>query len=274
MAQTAQYELGMLMPTAEWIDLNDRLVFENPELRKYVAPFPPPHLMQVVSGLTSESDFAAHGTTIYRAVQSASPATISSYKSILDFGCGCARLDRMFKGHPGVITGCDIDGRLVDWINEHLSYMHAVQTQPNALLPFDDSSFDAVISISVFTHLNEDSQKLYLSELSRITQSGAYLFLTIHGSRALERALTEERIFKMLEIPQEELDSAATGMRAGVHNFIIQRSGHLTSGDYEYGITFIPETYVRDVWGRNFEIIDIVKGAIHDFQDIVVCRRR
>ena len=264
----------MMTQEEDWLALNGTICFESNDLLREVAPFPPAHLMQIVSGLTSEVDFAAHGVTIYRAIRDASPKPISEYRSILDFGCGCGRLSRLFKGHPGKVTGCDIDGRLVDWINDHLSYMTAVRTEPNATLPFDNQSFDAIISISVFSHLDEESQKLYLRELSRVASSGAYLFLTIHGERAIARALEEERIFKMLEIPGAALENATTGMREGRHNFIVQGSGHLTTDDYKYGITFIPAEYVKQNWSEYFEIVDIVSGAIHDFQDIVVCRKR
>jgi SAM-dependent methyltransferase len=269
-----EMELGMRMPMEDWLDLNQRLCFERPELSKHVSPFPPPHLMQIVSGLTSQADFAAHGVTLYRAIQDASPKPLADYRSILDFGCGCGRLGRMFKGHPGKITGCDIDGRLVDWVNSNLPHMTAVRTEPAEPLPFEDDSFDGVISVSVFSHLDENTQKLYLGELKRVSASGAYLFLTTHGERALARALNEDRIFEMLGILRADLNRAATGMNEGHHNFILQPSGHLTSEDYKYGITFIPESYVRRVWTEFFDVAAIVGGAIHDFQDIVVCRKR
>ena len=273
-ADKTRYELGMRMPTADWLELNSRLVFEHPDLRRYVAPFPPSELMQIVSGLTSEVDFAAHGATIYRAIDDASPRPLSEYQRILDFGCGCGRLARLLQGHPGAVAGCDIDGRLVDWVNDNLTFMDAARTQPNAPLPFEDGTFDAVISISVFTHLNEESQRFYLGELSRVARSGAYLFLTTHGERALERAQSEPQILQMLAISEEELWDAAAGMSGGLHHFVLQRTGHLTSSSYEYGIAFVPDFYVRTVWSAIFEIVEIVPGAIHDFQDLVVSRKR
>jgi SAM-dependent methyltransferase len=274
MSGSDQMEIGMRMPMEDWLDLNGRLSFERPELSRYVSPFPPPHLMHIVSALTSEADFAAHGVTIYRAIQDASPKPLADYRSILDFGCGCGRLGRMFKGHPGKVTGCDVDGRLVDWVNNNLSHMVAVRTEPAEPLPFEDDSFDGVISVSVFSHLDENTQKLYLGELQRVSASGAYLFLTTHGDRALARALNEDRIFEMLGILRADLNRAATGMNERRHNFILQPSGHLTSEHYKYGITFIPESYVRRVWTEFFDVAAIVGGAIHDFQDIVVCRKR
>ena len=258
----------------DWLDLNGRLAFERPELLKHVSAFPPPHLMHIVSGLTSELDFAAHGVTIYRALQAASSKPLADYQSILDFGCGSGRLGRMFKGHPGQIIGCDVDGRLVDWINDNLPHMAAFQTHPGVPLPFKDDLFDGIISVSVFTHLDEITQKFYLSELKRVATRGAYLFLTTHGERALTRALAEEHIFKMLGIASSELEGAAFSLNDGQHSFILQPNGHLTTSSYNYGITFIPANYVRSVWAEYFDVEAIVVGAIYDFQDIVVCRRR
>ena len=271
---TPVYEGISCVPTEDWLELNIRAAREDPSLRQDVAPFPPAHLMQVVSGLTSEAEFAVRGATIYRAIQNASPVPLNAFKSILDFGCGCGGLSRLFKGHPGQVTGCDIDGRLIEWVDANLDFMRAVQTQPNEKLPFGDDAFDAVISNSVFTHLNEASQEFYLNELSRVSRPGASLFLTVHGDRALERAQNEEQIFNMIDIAAEELDGAASTMRQGLHSFVLQRHGHLTSEHYDYGITFIPKAYLQSVWPKYFDIVDIVDGAIDDWQDIVVCRKR
>lgn len=272
MTEASALSLGMQMPVDRWIELNRQAPYGD-ERDSYLAAYPPPELMQAVSGLTEQAHFAQHGAAIYQALHKASEGALASCLNILDFGCGCGRLARMFKGFPGRLTGCDIDGRLVDWINVGLPYMNAVQTYPNKPLPFDDKSFDCVISISVFTHLNEQSQDLYLAELARVTRPGGLLLLTVHGARAMQRAKTEKTIFDMLCVPQEGLDAAAAGMEAGRHNFIVQEQGHLTTDEYKYGITFTPAAYVQAHWGKHFQIERIVDGAIHDFQGIVVCRR-
>jgi len=262
------------MPAADWVYLNGHLIFENPDFLQYVAPFPPENLMMDTAATSSKSDFAQHGTHFYISLQNASPVPLDRYKSILDFGCGCARLGRMFKGHPGKVTGCDIDARHVEWINSNLTHMCAVKTEPNEVLPFEDGSFDAVISISVFSHITEASHRMYLAELARVTQPGAYLFLTTHGERAFTRVNEDEGMFRIISTNRDDLLPVAASMEAGRYTFIKQVAGHPTESDYDYGITFIPSSYIRAVWSEYFEIVDIVSGAIHDWQDIVVCRRR
>jgi ubiquinone/menaquinone biosynthesis C-methylase UbiE len=43
----------------------------------------------------------------------------------------------------------------------------------NPPLPFPDDHFDLVFSSSVFTHIDEHAQDLWLAELRRVTQPGA-----------------------------------------------------------------------------------------------------
>jgi hypothetical protein len=81
-------------------------------------------------------------------------------------------------------------------------------------------------------------------------------------------------MFNVIGIPREELTHVAGAMDAGKYSFVKQNAGHPTESDYEYGITFIPSSYVRAVWGEYFDVMGVVSGAIHDWQDIVVCRKR
>ncbi len=274
--------LGCRMPVDEWVQLNRHDVFADAALRKYVSPFPPRELMQNVSGLVSESDFASHGADFFVALSEASPKPLSAYRSILDFGCGCGRLARMFKGHPGRVAGCDIDHRHVEWVDGALDFVDAKLSGVKPPIPYANSEFEAVISISIFTHLNEASQDQFLSELARVAADDGLLFLTVHGERALQRAIGEPTIRAMIDVPDRPFAKARESFDAGRHAFILQK-GHLTTagqkadakiveGDFEYGITFIPRGYIQSHWGRWFEIVDYRSGALHDFQDLVVLR--
>ena len=126
----------------------------------------------------------------------------------------------MFLGHPNQITRCDIDGRHVAWINESLSRMKSVKTEPNVALPFGDQSFDAIISISVFTHITEESQRLYLLELARIARSVAHLFLSTHCEHAFSKVKDDGPTFNVIGIPREELARVSGEMEEGRYSFI------------------------------------------------------
>jgi SAM-dependent methyltransferase len=264
---------GIELPLEQWLELSRSCTSPRDVLDGRVAPFPPPELMRNVSGLTDPADFASHGVDILRALAGASPISFVEYQNILDFGCGCGRLARMFKGFPRHYTGCDVDRRHVAWINENLPFVKAVLTEPRKPLPFEPNQFDCVISISVFTHISEGDHKTYLHELFRITKPGARLFVTVHGHRALDRARDEKMIFDLLSVPRSAIEKAALDLGRNGYSFIRQ-NGHLTSENYEYGITFISDAYIRERWSSFFAIEKIEYGGIHDFQDIVVLRRK
>jgi len=281
------YTLGCRLPVEEWAALNNPRMWKEPELGRFVAPIPPQALMRATTGVAGEREFTHHGATLWRALSAASPIPLAQYDSVLDFGCGCGRLARMFKGFPGRLAGCDIDPRVVAWCREALDYMDVHRSGVAPPLPFGDGEFAAIVSISIFTHLTEATQDAFLAELARVARPDAHLFLTTHGERAMARALTEPAIRAMLNVPDTGFERARAQFDAGRHAFILQPGGHLTTlvdnalrpgkviaEPYEYGITLLPERYVRDYWSRWFDVLDYRSGAIHDFQDIVVLRPR
>lgn len=123
-----------------------------------------------------------------------------------------------------------------------------------------------------------------MQELARVCRPDGLLFLTIHGARALERAVSEPMIKTMLDMPEELFQATKQKFEQGKHAFILQQ-GHLTttgnsllkrgkaiSDPFEYGITFTPENYLRIHWTKWFDLLDYHVGGLHDFQDIVVLR--
>jgi SAM-dependent methyltransferase len=273
MTKTIDYSPGCRLPALTWAQFNREIAFDEPGLAQYAAPFPPKALMENVSGLTNERDFASHGADFWIALSEVSPKPLTDYRAILDFGCGCGRLARMFKGHPGQVDGCDIDPRHVDWVRANLPYVSATRTEPNHSLPYEDARFDLIVSISVFTHLDEASQDLLLAELRRVTRPGGVLLVTTHGERALRRAMHEPAIWEMLAVDRALFESARARFERNEHAFIRQQ-GHLTTDDFQYGITLTSRAYVARHWSKWFSVEKYVSGAIHDFQDIVVLRAR
>jgi len=254
-----------------WADYNVD-VFNKGVLKSQVAPWPPELLMKRVSGVTAPLDFAKQGREIFLALSRASPKPLSSYLSVLDFGVGSGRLARMFRGFKGKYTGVDVDHELVGWVGKALPWVTAVPSIARESIPAGKAAFDCVISISVFTHMNEVDSEFYLKDLHRVTAPGAMLFLTTHGPRSLHRALTEQRIFDMLCISEESIRDAKAKIDEGGFSFVIQ-NGHLTTEKYDYGMSFTSREYIDRVWSKYFRVIDVVESAIYDFQDIVVLER-
>ncbi|GGE81989.1 class I SAM-dependent methyltransferase [Sphingomonas prati] len=265
---------GMAGELEPWLAFNKGPGLLDEEGRQYVSAFPPADLMELTTTERTEIAFTEHGVTCSRALSAASPVPLNKFARILDFGCGVGRLARMFKGFSGEYVGVDVHQQSIEWMQGALPYVEAYQTTPRQPLPFPDNHFDCVVSISVFTHMNEADQRFYLSELKRVTKSGGTLLLTVHGYRALSRAVNEERIFQMMNTPREELELALTSLADGSGFHFYNQMAHLSSEAYEYGITFSNRNYLQRVWGEYFNVLNVVAGGIHDFQDIVVLEAR
>jgi glycosyltransferase involved in cell wall biosynthesis/SAM-dependent methyltransferase len=267
-------ELGVEGPLESWLAYNEMAGAIGHEAQTGIAPFPPLALMQDTSGLSRTEEFSRHGAHIMRALAAASPAPLNAYRAWLDFGVGAGRVARLFKGYRGVYVGVDVDERMIEWARGNLPWVKALRTVPRQPLPCADQRFDAVVSVSVFTHMNESDHLFYLEELHRVTRPGAVLMLTVHGERAIERAIADTYILNLLGISEDALQAAGAALSGAEGFHFTLQALHLTSPDYDYGITFVSRRWIDAVWTQWFDIEAHVAGAIHDFQDIVVARRK
>jgi SAM-dependent methyltransferase len=100
---------------------------------------------------------------------------------VLDAGCGpgVALEDIFQRGHDAV--GIDISENMVNDANKRLAkYVHdgsPCRTGDIEALPFEQDSFDAVLSLGVLMYLPTDHQAL--SEISRVVNSGGILLLNV-----------------------------------------------------------------------------------------------
>jgi SAM-dependent methyltransferase len=107
----------------------------------------------------------------------ADPAT---WKSVLDWGCGCGRIARHMPLHtPAKVYGRDIDAYTIRWPRKHLAGDYRVSgLKPPLDLPV--ASMDFAYGFSVLTHLSAPMQSAWFEELARILKPGALAALTFH----------------------------------------------------------------------------------------------
>ncbi|MES9993162.1 MAG: class I SAM-dependent methyltransferase [Candidatus Thiodiazotropha sp.] len=217
---------------------------------------PPGNLRARVHGDESLQDFTNVGKLLsYNLFSSFLSLTeIESGNRVIDFGCGCGRvinyLSMLFSNNH--FHGCDIDPEAIAWCQANLSHVGEFKIN-DALppLPFDNDYFDFVYSISVFTHLPEEMQTVWLEELKRVTRKGGYLLITTHGE-----VLAPEQIRPALR-DHGFYYSVSTGTD-GLPDF--------------YQTSFHTEEYIRRHWADYFEIVRIIKKGILNHQDLVICR--
>lgn len=244
--------------------LAKRVYFFNPRL-EHALPTGD-HLWRVI-GTTREDLYALSGaTTVYRLnhyLEANFDRPISSFRSILDWGCGAARLTRYLTNFSGPsITGIDIDRVNVQWAQDNVPGARFERVPVTPPTVFGDACFDLVIGTSVLTHLREDDQFRWLAELHRLTSPGALLFLTFVGDTVL--GLKNYKEAKIAEIDE-------AGFLFGSINRSVQSGLDPDEGEF-YSNVFHTADYVRREWGRYFDVLAI-EPSLLELQDVAVLRR-
>ena len=98
---------------------------------------------------------------------------------VLDLGCGNGRLTELLKYSNIEYVGIDGSQKLIKLAKE--KYPNSKFIQGNVLkLPFEDNSFDKVISIAVLHHIpSEELRVQFFKEIKRILKPNSKLILTV-----------------------------------------------------------------------------------------------
>ncbi len=174
-------------------------------------------------------------------------------KRVLDFGSGAGRTLRHFAtaAETAEFWGADIDEPSIAWMQENLSPpFHAWQSTINPPLGLEHGSFDLIYAISVFTHLTDNSIQ-WLLELHRLLKPDGLLIATFMGRWNSEWFAKEPWV------------EDRVGMNVLHHN-----------RDWDSGgpAVLMSEWWVREHWGRAFEIVDIAP-QFHNFSWCVMRKR-
>jgi SAM-dependent methyltransferase len=221
-------------------------------------PLPPPDLRVLVAGSPDVDSFLQIGQSMFEAIRSTleqNSVRLERLTSVLEFGCGCGRVLRHWGAVQGPqIHGVDYNARLIAWCQASLPFARCSTNSLYPPLPHEDGRFDLVYAISVFTHLSEELQLLWMRELRRVLRPEGYLIITTHGASHCNR-LTEE-----------EHETFAGGQVVVKH--------HEASG-MNLCTAYHPETYVRSRLSGGYSVLDFVPvGAIEGvYQDLYLMRK-
>jgi SAM-dependent methyltransferase len=111
--------------------------------------------------------------------------------SILDFGCGSARIIRLYRYMSGVrLVGTDANPECISWCREHVPgcEFHINELEP-PLSFAKGSDFDLIISLSVFTHIPLEQQICWLQEMKRVLKPNGFLLCTVVGTSHIDAQL-------------------------------------------------------------------------------------
>lgn len=191
---------------------------------------------------------------------------------VLDFGCGCGRTLRHF--HPLPVEGCDVDANAIAWMQRHIGAERFAANRFDPPLPWFDGVFDLVYSVSIFTHLDEQSQRDWLRELARVLKPGGGALLTVQSEHALSMFLGDA-IYSSASMKRRLAACGPLEARGFIFEpYDVDTSRYFPGVTKAYGLTFHTRSYIERVWGEHFDVRGIDVGSVDGLQDVVALTRR
>lgn len=184
-------------------------------------------------------------------------------QAILDWGCGCARISRfLLERTTARVTGIDIDAQNIAWCKTNVPGARFLQVGADPPTTLRDGEFDLVIGHSVFTHLREIDQDLWLAELHRLLRPGGFALVTVMAELAWFACYSESKTYA------QYLELINQGVRdAGHLNVGVDAS----SPGYYRNVSHTTD-YVHRHWSQFFEVVGVIDGFA-DFQSLVILRK-
>ena len=181
---------------------------------------------------------------------------------LLDWGCGPGRLLGPFHSLlPGwECHGCELDATTLAVAERLHPQAKIAPSRVFPELPYPSGSFDAVIGISVMSHMAEPAQHVWLAELRRLLRPGGLAILTTHNLLQAF-ALSDEggtRAWVLRELKRYGLSDCLRDGNLGPH---------LPLGSL-YRSVFHTEAHLHTAWGRYFQILRVFRGAMELKQDV------
>jgi SAM-dependent methyltransferase len=189
--------LGLLVPSFRAYEALRSLRPVRPKATPDGLPLPPARLRVRVAGKADPAWFFESGRRSADTVGAAlarQGVDLDHVTRLLDFGCGCGRVVRHWEAVRSTeFHGCDRDSEAVRWCADNLRFARFAAHGAAPPLPYADDFFAAACAVSVFTHLPEADQRLWVDELARALAPGALLVLTTHGEAYRARLAADER---------------------------------------------------------------------------------
>lgn len=195
-----------------------------------------------------------------------------SFRHVLDFGGASGRFARhvVLADDSAQVTIADLNVNHIEWVDRYFGpEVRGVKVSPYPYFPLADGSVTFCIGLSVFTHI-DSYESGWLAEVHRVLAEGAYALLTIHSEETWTVLPSQAAVLKRLQRHPEFNNAYQLGepMPPGRHVYTTNPNSieHCCN-------VFVDSDYIRQRWGRWFEVVEIAHRAHHDFQAAVILRK-
>lgn len=221
---------------------NERFRKQHPGIK-----LPPPYLVYESYRMDYEAYYQDGLDSAKEIVGELSIFTAFNSLNILDWGCGPARIVRhlpLLLDESNRIYATDYNEQTIQWCRKNIPGVHFYTNAVSPPTVFDDSFFDAIYGISIFTHLSREKHTLWMNELYRVLKPGGLLLITTQGS-AFRNILTDTE--------RKHFDEGLSVERAGV------KEGHRMFSAFQ------PEGFMRSLVSGNWNVLKFKEGSVQDW---------
>lgn len=191
--------------------------------------------------------------------------------SIYDMGCASGRVLRHFCcQETGLeLWASDININHVNWLMRYMGdEVNIFQNHALPHLPIEDNYLNLIYAFSVFSHIDA-FELAWLLELKRILKPGGIAYLTIHSDNTW--AIMKEKGRPIYEALLDHPDFTPDMVTSDLPRRKLVYKFHNDSS-YRANV-FYDTAYINNVWGRYFDIVEIVPEG-HNYQDVIMLKKR
>ncbi|MBX2815499.1 MAG: class I SAM-dependent methyltransferase [Saprospiraceae bacterium] len=232
---------------------NRAFIHKHPDL-----VLPPPYMLYEAYKIDYPSYYHQGRKTASWVLELASRHAELAEATILDWGCGPARVTRHLSEFlpQATIHGTDYNADTISWCQAHIPSISFRQNKVQPPTSYKSQQFDMVFGISIFTHLSLENHRAWLQELHRVLCPGGILLLTTHGEVFRQKLTEGERTL---------FDQGIIVVRT------LDQEGHRTCSAFQPPDAF--ESYARPY----FDVIEHLPGKVESWglaQDTWLLRRK
>jgi len=225
-------------------------------------------------GASSWEEFLGHSERMTREIRQELLSLLGEFtgqQHILDFGCGVGRIAlKLWCDEKLPTHGCDINPDAIAYLDEQLKGgPELAVTNYTPPLPYPEDFFDAIFSISIWTHLPPSLQVPWLKEMHRIMKPGGYALISVSSAESLP---VRKKRLPMWEQYSEE-DLIREGMLFVEYRYLEKTPEAYPGVTESYGSALHDFNHIKDTWGQIFSSVTIKPKAVHNSQDLVILKK-
>ena len=240
-----------LMPLFDWLYFSFNKIYFFNKNKRFVKEHPgvaiPPDYMLYESFRLDYSNYYHDGkeTATWVTEQYSTFHPLSDVK-ILDWGCGPGRVVRHIPEllPSSGIYAADYNRKTIEWCAQNIAGVEFAKNNLEPPMPFNDSFFDFIYGLSVFTHLSLNSHYLWLKEIHRLLKPGGIFLFTTQG-KAFDSKLSEG-----------EYKNFSSGL------FVVRDSAK--EGHRSFS-AFHPEEFIHSILSVNWKVLKFMPGTIQSW---------